>query len=146
MDLQHLFHYNDWANREEAARLGALDVARANRILAHLVGTEWLWLARLRDAEPRLDVWPQLTVEQCATEIDSLRDAWNGYLHDAPLDATIDYTSSKGERWSNRVSDVLIHVVLHGAYHRGQIATVVRDAGNEPAYTDYIHCMRNGFL
>lgn len=146
VDFQHLFNYNDWANREEVSRLGALDVARANRILAHIVGTEWLWLTRLRDAEPRLEVWPELTIEQCATEIDSLRDAWSGYLHHAPLDAVIDYTNSKGERWSNRVSDVLTHVVLHGGYHRGQIATIVRDAGNEPAYTDYIHCMRNGLL
>ena len=147
MELARLFAWNDWANREEVNRLAAIAAPpRAMRLLAHIVGTEWLWLSRLRQSEPRLAVWPELTLEQCTIEIDALRDAWNGYLHEAVYDTTIDYANSKGERWSNRAGDVLIHVILHGSYHRGQIATIVRDGGDEPAYTDYIHCIRNGFI
>lgn len=147
MDLARLFTYDDWANREEVARLGKVGAPpRALRILAHIVGTEWLWLARLRRSEPRLAVWPELTLDQCLAEIDALRDAWNGYLHEAVLGAVIDYTNTKGQPWSSLASDILTHVILHGAYHRGQIATIVREGGHEPAYTDYIHCVRSGFL
>ena len=147
MDLARLFSYDDWANREEVARLGAIDTPpRALRILAHIVGTEWLWLARLRQSEPRLAVWPELTLDQCLAEIDALRDAWNGYLHEGVFDTRIDYMNSKGEHWSNVADDILTHVILHGAYHRGQIATIVREGGDEPAYTDYIHCIRNGYI
>jgi uncharacterized damage-inducible protein DinB len=35
-------------------------------------------------------------------------------------------------------------VVIHSAYHRGQIAADVRAAGHEPAYTDFIHATRTG--
>jgi len=147
MELTRLFTYDDWANREEAARLGAIAAPpRALRIFAHIVGTEWLWIARLRGSEPRLAVWPELTLEQCVNELDALRDAWSGYLHEAVFDTVIDYTSSAGGEWSSRAGDVLTHVILHGAYHRGQIATIVRDGGDEPAYTDFIHCTRNGFI
>ena len=147
MELSRLFAYDDWANREEVARLGAIHApARAVGILAHIVGAEWLWIARLREDEPRLAVWPELTLDQCASELDALRDAWNGYLHEAVFDTVIDYTNSQGERWSSRAGDVLTHVILHAAYHRGQIATIVREGGDEPAYTDYIHCIRNGFI
>src|SRR5205807_2294793 len=117
MELARLFAYDDWANREEVARLGAIDAPpRAVRLLAHIVGTEWLWISRLRGTKPRFAVWPELTIEQCANELDALRDAWNGYLHEASFDTVIAYTNSLGESWTNRAGDVLAHVILHGAY------------------------------
>ena len=42
--------------------------------------------------------------------------------------------------------DVLTHVILHSAYHRGQVALAMRAAGMEPAYTDFIHAVRQGFV
>jgi uncharacterized damage-inducible protein DinB len=36
--------------------------------------------------------------------------------------------------------------VVHGGYHRGQIAAAVREAGGEPAYTDFIHAVRAGLV
>ena len=67
-------------------------------------------------------------------------------LCEKPLARTIVYTNSKGEPWSSRVSDVLMHVVLHGGYHRGQIAADLREAGFTPAYTDYIEAVRRGWV
>ena len=58
----------------------------------------------------------------------------------------VEYTNSKGEPWVNAVADVLHHVVMHSAYHRGQIAGDLRAAGHEPAYTDYIEAVRRGHL
>ena len=40
-------------------------------------------------------------------------------------------------------SDILLHVCLHGAYHRGQVAVSMRSGGAEPAPTDFI-AMRRG--
>jgi len=50
--------------------------------------------------------------------------------------------NSKGETWSSQVNDVLLHVITHSAYHRGQIASDMRAAGLTPAYTDFIHAIR----
>ena len=62
------------------------------------------------------------------------------------LGQQIRYTNSKGEDWSNAVADVLTHVVLHSSYHRGQIASLLGRAGEAAAYSDYIECLRRGYL
>ena len=54
----------------------------------------------------------------------------------------ISYVNSKGESWSSQVDDVLLHVITHSAYHRGQIASDMRAAGLTPAYTDFIYAIR----
>jgi uncharacterized damage-inducible protein DinB len=40
----------------------------------------------------------------------------------------------------------LTHVLLHSAYHRGQIASQMRGNGQTPAYTDFIHAVRQGLI
>ena len=52
--------------------------------------------------------------------------------------ASVRYRNSRGEEFHTPVGDLLTHVLMHGAYHRGQIAASVRRAGGEPAATDYI--------
>src|SRR5712691_4297008 len=138
MDLQHLFLYDHWANREEVAHLRRTGgPQRAIEILAHIVGTESLWLGRIRGNPKPAIVWPKLTLDECRSQIESLREEWKRLLTNVDLDAAVDYTNSKGERWTNTADDILMHVVLHGGYHRGQIATIVRGSNNEPAYTDF---------
>jgi uncharacterized damage-inducible protein DinB len=39
-----------------------------------------------------------------------------------------------------------MHLITHSAYHRGQVAMTVRAAGSTPAYTDFIHSIRKGFV
>ena len=140
-----LFAYDDWANREEVSHLRsfAAPPAKAIKILAHIVGTEWLWLGRLRRESKPAMVWPDLTLDQVSEQIDRLRDEWPKEFEKKDV---VEYVNSKGEKWSSRADDILMHVILHGGYHRGQIATIVRQSGNEPAYTDYIHCVRSGFV
>jgi uncharacterized damage-inducible protein DinB len=58
----------------------------------------------------------------------------------------VSYKNSKGEPWSSAEEDVLMHVVMHSAYHRGQIATDMRANGFTPAYTDFIHAIRQGLV
>ena len=67
-------------------------------------------------------------------------------LTPADLVRTIAYVNSKGQRWDSPIEDVLVHVLMHGAYHRGQIASALREAGVTPPYTDYIHAARTGLL
>lgn len=145
-DLTRLFRYDDWANHEEVARLRQRPDTAALRILGHIIGAEWLWYARLRGEEPRVAVWPELSPDDCLRSLDLLGSFWTEYLADASLDSAIAYVNSKGESRKSRVDDVLMHVVLHGSYHRGQIAIVLRAGGEDPPYTDYIHCTRSGLI
>ena len=147
-NFERLFFYEHWANREALASLRAAGdpPEKARKILGHLVGTGRLWLSRIEGTE-KSAVWPDLSLDECASGLEDLAARWNALLHGAGagnFSRTATYTNSKGEQWSSGVADILTHVVLHSAYHRGQIATVMREAGFEPAYTDFIEAARRG--
>ncbi len=150
-ELQRLFAYHTWANLETARALIACRTPpdRARKILAHQVGADRLWLERLRPEGAKPVVWPDLTPEQIREGLLELGRAWDAYLgalSPRELQHPILYRNSRGDEWSSTVRDILLHVVTHSAYHRGQVASELRNAGFEPAYTDYIHCVRQGWI
>ncbi len=63
-------------------------------------------------------------------------------LEHVDLSAVLSYTNSSGRPFTNRVSDILFHIVNHSTYHRGQIALLLRQQGLEPVPTDYIFYKR----
>lgn len=143
--------YNAWANREALQSLLDAKAAppRAAEVMAHIVGAEWLWLRRLGRGTPESAVWPTLSLSDCDTHLRTLSVAWMGFLESLTgesLTREIAYTNTKGERWANTVADVVTHVVLHSSYHRGQIATLLGRAGEGAAHSDYIECVRRGYL
>ncbi|MFN0009343.1 MAG: DinB family protein [Planctomycetota bacterium] len=152
--LRRLFDHDAWANREAIASLigsgeGAPPLAQAVKVLAHVLGAERLWLDRLLRAKPSVPVWPEARLETLRADFDDMARRWEDLLDDlepSDLDREIEYVNSKGEPWKSTVGDVLDHVVLHSSYHRGQIASHLRAAGREPAYTDFIHAVRQGFV
>lgn len=149
--LLTLFAYDDWADRESLASLRRADAPppRALKVMAHIVGCQWLWIGRLKRAKQSAVVWPHLTLDQCAEQLGELAPMWTKYLGDLTptlLTQRVAYTNSKGEEWGSNVQDILFHVVMHSAYHRGQIATLLGRAGHEPAYTDFIHCIRQQII
>jgi uncharacterized damage-inducible protein DinB len=148
---QRLFAYDDWANRETLAAIAAAGSPppRSLKLLAHIAGAERLWLGRLRRESRPAAVWPDLDVAGCREALDELARLWKEYLGaltPAGLDETVAYANSKGEPWTSSVEDILTHTVLHSSYHRGQIAADMRASGHAPAYTDYIHARRQGFV
>jgi len=58
------------------------------------------------------------------------------------LTRAIGYRNSAGRSYENSVADIIIHTAMHGEHHRGQIARLLRAAGREPPYTDYIQYAR----
>jgi uncharacterized damage-inducible protein DinB len=152
--LEHLrrqFAYDAWANREVLAGLSASahPATRPLQLLAHILSAERLWLERIRKQPQSLPVWPDVTFEQCEGQIAELARLWReflGQLSPARLLDEVTYKNSKGEPWTSSVEAILTHVLLHSAYHRGQIASQVRSGGETPAYTDYIHAVRQGLV
>ena len=147
--LREMFLYDDWANHEALRSLQEMEhpPERARKLMAHIVAAELLWMARLEQAQQKSPVWPELGLKDCHQQLLALRAAWDLYfsgLTDADLEREIAYTNSKGEKYTNAVRDILMHVLMHGTYHRGQIAAAVRDRAGEPAYTDFIEAVRKG--
>ncbi len=146
--LQRMLRYDRWANGETLRSLQQGTVpARSLKWLAHIIGAEFLWLSRIQGMRPELPVWPELSLEECERRLDQLARLELEQLAGGtggPLSRSVGYTNSKGEAWSSTLEEILTHLVIHSAYHRGQIASDLRAAGAEPAYTDYIHAVRQG--
>lgn len=148
--LGHLLRYDLWANEETLRSLTqGTPPARSLRWMAHIIAAEFLWLARIQARPAALPVWPELSLEECKTRLGELSSRLVGALdagEAGALSRSVSYTNSKGEAWTSTVEEILTHVVIHSAYHRGQIASDLRAAGQEAAYTDYIHAVRQGLL
>ena len=149
---RRLFVYDAWGNRTTLDSLRMSTQAPASRacaITAHLVGSGTLWLDRLYGRASTSEVWPALSLDQCEVGFRSLEGDWNKYLDglkEKDLERPITYINTKGESWKSTIRDILMHVVLHGTYHRGQIAMLVRQSGHAPAYTDFIEATRRGLV
>jgi uncharacterized damage-inducible protein DinB len=146
--LRRHFAYDEWANREviAAIRKSAAGRERSLQLMAHILSAEGLWLERLKQQKQTSPVWPEFDIDRCEVRAVELGDLWSEYLKDADLAQDVHYKNTKGEDWSNSVGDILTHVVFHSAYHRGQIATHMRASGETPAYTDFIHGVRQGMV
>ena len=147
MNFPRLFGYDAWANRESIAALPEHPSARALAILGHLAGSERTWLSRLTGRPSPLVVWPSLSRDQAAAELAADASEWRAYLGGNPdLKARLRYTNLKGEPSENSIEEVLTHVLMHSAYHRGQLAMLTRDGGDTPASTDFIFAARKGLV
>jgi uncharacterized damage-inducible protein DinB len=69
--------------------------------------------------------------------VEDRQPAFLAWLTDAELDRSLAYTALDGRRFRNRAEDVLTQLFHHSAYHRGQIAMLVRAAGEERASTEF---------
>ncbi len=149
--LRRQFAYNAWANEEvlKTIRSAGAEDSRCLQLMSHILAAERVWIERLKQVPQSVPVWPEPDLVKCEAEASAIAQLWSDYLtgmRDGDLSRAESYKNSKGETWTSTVGDVLTHVVMHSAYHRGQIASHMRASGKTPAYTDFIHAIRQGFV
>lgn len=136
-----------WADARTLNALRAMHAPPfdALRLYGHILGAEHVWLARIEGREPEMTGSPALDLDECASLSARNHAAFAlliETLSTADLQRPMRYRNSKGDEFVNTVEDVLIHLALHGAYHRGQAARIVRGEGGVPLPTDYIFYVR----
>ena len=145
--IRRLYDHMAWADSRTLNALRAMHAAPldALRLYGHLLATEHVWLARVEGREPEFPAWPALGLDECAA-LGARNHSGFALLAETlsttELLRTIRYRNSKGDEFVNSVEDILMHVALHGAYHRGQVARIVRGEGGAPQATDYIFHIR----
>lgn len=147
-DLARQLDYELWASTATARSLAGPGAPEAAlRRFAHVAGAHLVWLGRVAGEPVATPVWPELDV---VAALASLRDSvarWKALVATpGTLARRLDYLTSRGDVLSNTVGEILVHLLLHGAYHRGQIAGDLRAAGRDPAVTDLIVALRSGAL
>jgi uncharacterized damage-inducible protein DinB len=141
--IKRMLRAMSWADQQILAAIRDCPPAlsEALPLLAHLLGAEHVWLSRLRNQPATHSAWPTLTLIECeklANENSEGYESFASRLDDDNLTALLSYRNSRGDEFTNSVIDILTHVVVHGAYHRGQIAKSLGRAGIPAVNTDYI--------
>ena len=139
------FEYDYWANDQYVKALLEMQSPpeKAVKGFGHILFALDVWLARLKgeDLSRFTDPNPSFTLVECRAKLDELHDKWKGYLtalKPEELEKKITFANTKGERYEQLVRNILVHVGYHSHYHRGQLATLVAQAGGKRPNTDYI--------
>lgn len=144
--LRHLFAYNDWANRRVIVTLKADPSARALEILTHSLITEKEYYERLYGKDSTgFDFWPPMTIEDCGVLARETAEAYEKLLRrfeEEGLDIRVKYRTSEGIPYENNFRELITHVLMHSAIHRGNIILKLREEGFIPPKIDYIIYVR----
>lgn len=137
--FKELFEYNHHFNQQLAEALKNHSVSdKTIKLFSHILNSNHVWNHRLEGKKPVYGVWE---IQQTDRFADIDRDNYETSLHILnTLDLTkeIRYTNTQGEGYSNKVRDVLFHIINHSTYHRAQIATEFKQHGFDPMVTDYV--------
>jgi uncharacterized damage-inducible protein DinB len=115
--------------------------------LAHIVGAEWVWLRRwLGESPTNVPAWvpnPNLAdLKAQLAAVEAEREAFLAGLSDSELERVVPYRTLAGQPCSDPLGNLIRHVVNHSTYHRGQVATQLRQLGLKPPTTDLIVYLR----
>lgn len=159
-EARELFSYGSWATalmfsaaealtQEQFEELAVSSFPSIRATLTHIVGAEWIWLRRwLGDSPTSAPVWAdtptlaELKLQLAAVEAE--RASFLARLTDADLAGVVTYRGLDGKAFSHPLGQLMKHVVNHSTYHRGQLATLLRQAGHTPPSTDFTRYLREG--
>jgi uncharacterized damage-inducible protein DinB len=114
---------------------------KALELYFHILGAEHVWLSRIHGRESRVAVWPDLDLATCRDLAEENARAFaeiTNRIDEAELNREVHYRNSAGKEFGSTLQDILLHVAMHGQYHRGQVNLLLREAGGEPAPVDFI--------
>lgn len=165
--LALLATYNNWMNSkvyEAAARLPPTELAQDRQAffgsilgtLNHIAVADTIWLRRFSTLSVPSAVLAQLAelpapqaldtrlfaeLEGLAAyrkRLDDLICVWVEALTEDDLHRQLRYATMKGIAANKRLGDVALHFFNHQTHHRGQVTTLLSQAGQDVGITDLI--------
>ncbi|QEC67104.1 DUF664 domain-containing protein [Panacibacter ginsenosidivorans] len=136
--------YNLWANTIVCGWLEQINDEQWNReiissfnsiqeTVLHVISAENAWLQRFKkepvewlqstykgSKEDHIKLW-----KETSTELKAFIDAFD----ENELDTNLDFKRLNGDAYSMPFYQLFAHVVNHATYHRGQLVTMLRQAG-----------------
>jgi uncharacterized damage-inducible protein DinB len=148
--LLDLLEYHRWATEKVLQAVSTLSSEKYTRdmgssfpsirdTLIHLYGADRAWLGRIQGqtpARPNPADYPTVA---------PLREVWLETLSTFPTivqglspEQRISYKAFDGTAYTNKLGDIIRHVVNHGSYHLGQVTTMLRQLGEKGVSIDLI--------
>jgi uncharacterized damage-inducible protein DinB len=131
-------------------RLGAEEASIMLRILDHIHAVDRIFQHHLQGLPhgfkaARSETLPELrTLAQGAREVDDWYADYVASLTPEAFEQPIDFVFTSGKPARMRRGEIILHVCLHGGYHRGNAGAVLQLKGLTPsrdAITDFLEDM-----
>jgi len=152
--LKSLFAYKAWANSELFALLATLPPSQAEplhtciRTLNHIYIVDRIFRAHL-SGEPRpfeaTNTKDTPSIAQLHRDVEAT-DAWYvdyvASLSEPALSEPLGFMFTDGDIGRMTREEILLHIITHGGYHRGNVGQVLRSISVAPPrdlYTKYLH-------
>jgi uncharacterized damage-inducible protein DinB len=153
--LHSLFAQKAWANNELFNMLATVPVAQhgaavhtavrtlnhirvVDRIFqAHLEGVQHGYTASNTEATPELD-----QLQFAVAETDAWYERYAATLSARQLDEKLSFRFTDGDQGRMSREEMLVHVITHGAYHRGNVGQIMKSLSIVPPrdlYTKFLH-------
>lgn len=153
--LRSLFACKAWANEELFGVLGRIDAAAypadvhgAIRILNHVYVVDCIFKGHLAGVPHGYTATNTKETPELATlaagvqEVDRWYVDYVAGLKPAQLQERVRFRFTDGDAGAMTREEILMHMITHGAYHRGQAGQVIRGASAQPPrdlYTRFLH-------
>lgn len=154
--LLQFAQYNLWANKLMVDAIQKLTPEQLDmtitssfdsirKTIMHTYAAEYVWLQRLQLAEH--PVWVGNATDKSIEEVcqhwlqvsEELLAFVNKQFDDRALEHVVQYQNLQQVQFKTPVFEVLTHIFNHATYHRGQLVTMMRQAGvTQIPGTDYI--------
>ncbi|MDP9119936.1 MAG: DinB family protein [Acidobacteriota bacterium] len=153
--VRQLLLYTLWADRvclqavsqvreEDMTREAGTSFGSLLGTLAHVLGSQRLWLCRFEgkpaESAPSPAGYPDRETLQAAwMETAAELGFFLAALTPAQVASQITWTSTEGVTRTRPLWQLILHLVNHSTYHRGQAVSLLRQLGYAPPATDLLH-------
>ena len=144
-DLERLYDYNYWANRqligvvsrltpEQFTQPVAGSYGSVRNTLVHVLSAEWGWLDRCGGPKrgDRLNPQDYPTVESLVRAWSRVEEGMRGFLaglKDEDLTRDMEFAIGGGPKHAVPLGDLMQHAAVHAVHHRGRVALLLRGGG-----------------
>jgi uncharacterized damage-inducible protein DinB len=151
--FRELFEYVRWGDQQSliAARSCAdaeyykeqgISHGSVHKLLVHMMAAQMLWLERFRGTSPTkiesAEQYPKrLDLEQRWPLVHAAMLDFVAHLTPPAIARSITYRNTRGEPFTLPLASLITHVIDHAAYHRGQLASMIKRAGGKPIPISY---------
>ena len=152
--MEKQFEYDRWANARMLGVVAGLSpeaflkdlgssFGSIRNTLAHILSAEWAWLERWNGTSPKQMLDPAGFPDVAAlrarwAQVEQDQQAFLRALSQERLEADIDYFNLQGEPVTLPLWQLMLHMINHSSYHRGQVTTMLRQVGAKPVSTDLV--------
>jgi uncharacterized damage-inducible protein DinB len=153
--IQSLFAQKSWANNELFNLLATLSAQQhaatmhtAIRTLNHIYVVDRIFQSHLQGARhgytaTNTEATPELAELQFAVaETDAWFESYSTQANADQLSEKLAFRFTDGDNGTMTREEMLLHVITHGAYHRGNVGQVLKSISVAPPrdlYTKFLH-------